>query len=103
MATVKQRRTAPGSGNKRAALQRSVQRQVEEDERRRAGARSRHGGNKEQAVQAGSRRQPRNPLPEQHQKKPGSERKLKPRPQFLAPDYKGSGKLEGMAAQEPIS
>ncbi|HEX5463199.1 MAG TPA: SDR family oxidoreductase [Burkholderiales bacterium] len=94
MAAVKPRQPSSGSGDKRAAAQRSVQRQVENDEKRNTG----RGGSKEGAVQAGTRKRPRNPLPEQHQKKPGSERKLKPRPQFLAPDYKGSGKLDGMAA-----
>ncbi len=50
------------------------------------------------AVQAGTRRQPGNPLPKQHQRKPGQEHALDPRPRFLAPDYAGSGKLEGMVA-----
>jgi NAD(P)-dependent dehydrogenase (short-subunit alcohol dehydrogenase family) len=50
------------------------------------------------AVQAGTRRQPENPLPKQHQRKPGQEHALDPRPRFLAPDYAGSGKLEGMVA-----
>jgi NAD(P)-dependent dehydrogenase (short-subunit alcohol dehydrogenase family) len=50
------------------------------------------------AVQAGTRRQPENPLPKQHQRKPGHEHELDPRPRFLAPDYAGSGKLDGMAA-----
>ena len=48
------------------------------------------------AKQRGSR--PKNPLPKQKQKRPGIESKVKPRPQFLAPDYKGSGKLKGKAA-----
>jgi NAD(P)-dependent dehydrogenase (short-subunit alcohol dehydrogenase family) len=34
-------------------------------------------------------------LPAQHLQKPGLEKDLKLQPQFLAPDYKGSGKLEG--------
>nr|WP_317616493.1 SDR family oxidoreductase [Luteimonas gilva] len=50
------------------------------------------------AVQAGARRQPENPMPRQHLAKPGNERDLKVQPRFLAPDYAGSGKLEGMAA-----
>jgi len=48
-------------------------------------------------AQAGTRRQPENPLPKQHQRKPGHEHALDPQPRFLAPDYIGSGKLEGMA------
>ena len=53
---------------------------------------------KKPAVQAGTRRQPENPLPAQHQRKPGQEHKLDPQPRFLAPDYEGSGKLQGMVA-----
>ena len=53
---------------------------------------------KKSPVQAGTRRQPQNPMPAQHLKKPGKEHKLDLQPRFLAPDYRGSGKLEGMAA-----
>lgn len=49
-------------------------------------------------VQAGPRRQPANPLPEQHLRKPGLEAELSPSPRFDAPDYRGSGKLEGRVA-----
>jgi len=47
-------------------------------------------------AQKGSR--PKNPLPKQKQRRPGIESKIDPRPQYLAPDYKGSGKLEGKVA-----
>jgi NAD(P)-dependent dehydrogenase (short-subunit alcohol dehydrogenase family) len=36
---------------------------------------------------------PKSPMPEQHQEKPGIESKMTPRPEFIAPHYKGSGKL----------
>jgi NAD(P)-dependent dehydrogenase (short-subunit alcohol dehydrogenase family) len=49
-------------------------------------------------VQAGAREQPAPPLPKQHLAKPGREADLNPRPNFQAPGYKGSGKLEGMSA-----
>jgi len=49
-------------------------------------------------AQAGPRSQPVNPLPAQHLSKPGLEADMALRPRFEAPDYKGSGKLEGMAA-----
>lgn len=49
------------------------------------------------AVQAGARRQPVR-LPAQHLAKPGLERDLDLKPRFEAPDYHGSGKLEGMKA-----
>lgn len=38
-------------------------------------------------------RRPKNPLPSQHQDKPGIESKLAPRPRYEAPDYRGSEKL----------
>jgi len=50
------------------------------------------------AVQAGARRYPEPPFPEQHQRKPGEEAALDPAPMYDAPFWKGSGKLEGMAA-----
>ena len=53
---------------------------------------------KKKPTQAGPRKQPENPLPKQHQRKPGHEHKLDPQPRYLAPDYIGSGKLEGLAA-----
>jgi NAD(P)-dependent dehydrogenase (short-subunit alcohol dehydrogenase family) len=43
-------------------------------------------------------RHPKPPFPRQHQSKPGIESRLRPAPQFEAPDYRGSGKLEGSAA-----
>ncbi|EDQ92728.1 short-chain dehydrogenase/reductase family protein [Monosiga brevicollis MX1] len=51
-----------------------------------------------QPPQTGARDYPTNPLPEQHQEKPGIESKLEPRPMFEAPFYKGSGKLQDKVA-----
>ena len=53
-------------------------------------------GQKPQGVQAGAREQPTD-LPAQHQDKPGTEADLQLAPRFMAPDYKGSEKLQGMA------
>jgi NAD(P)-dependent dehydrogenase (short-subunit alcohol dehydrogenase family) len=50
-----------------------------------------------QPVQAGTREQPAK-LPAQHLQKPGIEADLVEKPRFLAPDYEGSRKLQGMAA-----
>lgn len=63
-------------------------------------AKARKGGGEDsdKAVQAGARRYPEPPFPEQHQSKPGSEAALDPAPLYDAPFWKGSGKLEGMAA-----
>ncbi|HET7845463.1 MAG TPA: SDR family oxidoreductase [Xanthomonadales bacterium] len=53
---------------------------------------------KEKPVQAGPRKQPENPMPAQHLEKPGNEHELDVAPRYLAPDYRGSGKLHGLAA-----
>jgi NAD(P)-dependent dehydrogenase (short-subunit alcohol dehydrogenase family) len=49
------------------------------------------------AVQAGAREQPVD-LPAQHLQKPGVEADLELAPRFMAPDYKGSGKLQDFVA-----
>ncbi len=56
------------------------------------------GGDDEGAVQAGARRYPEPPFSKQHQRKPGEEFRLDPAPMYDAPFWKGSGKLDGMAA-----
>ncbi|WP_457354422.1 SDR family oxidoreductase [Roseateles sp. P5_D6] len=49
------------------------------------------------AMQAGARKQPET-LPAQHLQKPGREADLELAPRFLAPDYRGSGKLQDFVA-----
>jgi hypothetical protein len=73
--------------------------QAEQDQRDRADKadKAKKGDDKKQPVQAGARREPEKP-PAQHIAKPGHESELELAPQFLAPDYRGSGKLEGFAA-----
>jgi NAD(P)-dependent dehydrogenase (short-subunit alcohol dehydrogenase family) len=46
----------------------------------------------------GPQREPKPPFPEQHQKTPGIEAEMRPRPRYHAPRYRGSGKLEGKTA-----
>ena len=41
---------------------------------------------------------PKNPLPEEKQPRPGLEGEMEHKPQFLAPEYRGSEKLAGKAA-----
>lgn len=53
---------------------------------------------KKAPAKTAARKQPRNPMPAQHLEKPGNEHELELAPRYMAPDYKGSGKLEGMAA-----
>lgn len=74
------------------ARQRDIQHEVSKDDAEKAST----SGNG--AVQAGARAYPEPPFPRQHQPKPGSEARLEPAPMYDAPYYKGSGKLEGMAA-----
>lgn len=88
---------APGKAAATAAgRQRALQKQADA----KAGKQASKGAakRKKKPVQAGIRRQPENPMPAQHLSKPGNERDLELQPRFLAPDYAGSGKLEGMAA-----
>lgn len=75
-----------------ARKQRSIQSRVD------GKAKARKAGTKDRPVQAGPRKQPENPLPAQHLAKPGNEHELVVAPRFLAPDYRGSGKLRGLAA-----
>ncbi len=75
-----------------AKSQRGIQKQVAEADKA-------HPKEKpEGAMQAGARRYPEPPLPQQHQSKPGSEARLDPAPMYEAPYYVGSGKLDGKAA-----
>jgi NAD(P)-dependent dehydrogenase (short-subunit alcohol dehydrogenase family) len=77
------------------ATQRRIQReQDQQDARRRPKS---PPAERRAAVQAGARRQPV-ALPAQHLTKPGREADLALQPRFLAPDYRGSGKLDGFAA-----
>ena len=43
-------------------------------------------------------KEPKSPMPAQHQRKPGIESKLRPRPKFEAQHYKGSDKLKNKVA-----
>lgn len=54
-------------------------------------------GSEDQAVQTGVQ-QPETPMPAQHLAKPGIEAQMELKPRFMAEQYKGSGKLEGMSA-----
>ncbi|HEY9110096.1 MAG TPA: SDR family oxidoreductase [Roseateles sp.] len=72
--------------------QRSIQQRQDE-----ADAKQAKQEKKEDAVQAGAREQPVD-LPAQHVQKPGREAELELAPRFLAPDYRGSGKLQDMVA-----
>jgi NAD(P)-dependent dehydrogenase (short-subunit alcohol dehydrogenase family) len=86
-------RKARGNTGSLVAKQRKVQREIDAAEKKKPPAKK-----SEKAIQVGARKEPENPFPKQHQAKPGIEAKLKPRPQFRNPDYRGSGKLDGKVA-----
>jgi len=77
--------------------QRELQREQDQKDESAAQAKQR-GGRKEQSVQAGLREEPAPPMPAHHMTKPGVEAEMDLKPRFLALDYRGSGKLEGMTA-----
>ena len=83
--------TQPSNESETVARQRDIQAEVRADE---ASPAPEGAG----AAQLGARRYPAPPFPEQHQPKPGAEAALDPAPMYDAPFWKGSGKLEGMAA-----
>src|SRR5690606_26135553 len=86
------RRAAEETAEAQRRLQAEIDRR--DRERKQAGEAKAEAG----AVQAGPRKYPENPLPPQHLEKPGLESELEPRPRFEAPEYRGSGKLEGRVA-----
>ncbi|HEV7476049.1 MAG TPA: SDR family NAD(P)-dependent oxidoreductase, partial [Pyrinomonadaceae bacterium] len=78
---------------------------------RAAGKRSkspRHGASSRATIKAseagevaqlvGQLKEPKSPMPAQHQRKPGLESKLDPLPRYQAPHYKGAGKLNNKVA-----
>src|ERR1043165_3320467 len=83
----------PNKAEREIERQREIQRQAEGEER--SFKPSGDGGG---AMQAGARRYPEPPFPEQHQEKPGIEAKIEPAPMYDAPFYKGSEKLAGKTA-----
>ncbi len=91
---VKKKAGGAAAGRAKAQSDRKIQRQAEARRKRSEQSKPKSEG----AVQTGARRHPEPPLPKQHLEKPGLEAKLRPKPQFQAPEYRGSGKLEGMAA-----
>jgi NAD(P)-dependent dehydrogenase (short-subunit alcohol dehydrogenase family) len=89
-------KTDPHGSRADAAADKGRKIQREQDQRDQH-AQAKGGSKQKQPVQAGARPQP-GEMPAQHIEKPGHESELQLKPQFMAPDYKGSGKLQDMAA-----
>jgi NAD(P)-dependent dehydrogenase (short-subunit alcohol dehydrogenase family) len=86
------------TGSRRTvAAQRAIQDKVDARDAKKKGARKAKPS-KKTVAQTGPRTQPKPPMRAQHLEKPGMEHRMRQRPRYLAPDYAGSGKLEGMAA-----
>jgi NAD(P)-dependent dehydrogenase (short-subunit alcohol dehydrogenase family) len=81
--------------NKGAPYALKAGRKVQEEIERSEGA---HKKKQASAKRGSKRREPSLPFPKQHQKKPGLEIDLDPRPHYFAKGYKGSAKLEGKVA-----
>ncbi|HKR00719.1 MAG TPA: SDR family oxidoreductase [Pyrinomonadaceae bacterium] len=62
------------------------------------GKKGRKAVSRARGVEAGLQVEPKSPMPAQHQRKPGLESKIRPRPEYEAPLYRGSGKLLGKVA-----
>jgi NAD(P)-dependent dehydrogenase (short-subunit alcohol dehydrogenase family) len=90
----------PSTGSTLRTQRKIQQRQDASDAARSAAKRAKSGSaarKEKRAVQAGAREQPEQ-LPAQHLPKPGREADLALAPRFMAPDYRGSGKLQEFAA-----
>jgi NAD(P)-dependent dehydrogenase (short-subunit alcohol dehydrogenase family) len=83
------------AAEKTAREQRAIQDEIDKAD---AGKPAQKSSNQSQAVQTGDRREPANPLPAQHLRKPGLESELNPRPNYTGVSYKGSDKLKGRVA-----
>ncbi|GJI99005.1 short-chain dehydrogenase [Duganella caerulea] len=87
----------PDSGA--GSMQRDIQqRQDQSDARSKQEPRSSQLGERQGPVQTTQHDYPGTPLPAQHLEKPGLEADMQLKPEFLAPAYCGSGKLDGMVA-----
>lgn len=79
--------------------QRKIQREQDErDAAKKKSAQGKDSRGSPEALQAGTSAYPVPPLPAEHFAKPGMEADMQLPPQYLASAYRGSGKLQGMAA-----
>ena len=85
---------AKAAAARTSTAQRTIQRKVDQKD---ATKPAKKKSEAKPVVQAGARAQP-GKMPKQHLRKPGNEHELELQPRFLAPHYRGSGKLEGRVA-----
>src|SRR5471032_3382671 len=89
-------RSGAGAGNQQRAAQQEQDRR--DARKRRDEARANPSESEQPAAQTSRRAEPAPPLPRQHLDKLGQEADMELKPRFLAPDYRGSGKLAGQVA-----
>jgi NAD(P)-dependent dehydrogenase (short-subunit alcohol dehydrogenase family) len=77
---------------------RTIQSGIDRADKQQEQQQKKKGKKKNGAAQTGARAQPEPPLPKQHLQKPGIEADLDVRPNYLAPQYRGSEKLQNMVA-----
>jgi NAD(P)-dependent dehydrogenase (short-subunit alcohol dehydrogenase family) len=87
MATKKQGRG--GGSKKQSAAKKGAKKSAKASQKRQA---TRSAASKQ------AQREPKSPMPAQHQEKPGIEAKLTPEPKYQAPLYKGADKLRDKVA-----
>ena len=94
------RGNSSGGTNGTASQQREIQQRQDQADQQKKKQRSggSQSGERQGPVQTTDHDYPGTPLPAQHLAKPGLEAQMELQPEFMAPDYQGSGKLEGMAA-----
>lgn len=80
-----------------AEKQRQLQREQDRKEPAAKGGRGKDKEKEKAPPPTGTRQQPQE-MPAQHLEKPGLEADMALKPRFVAPDYRGSGKLKGMVA-----
>jgi len=80
------------------AERRNAKAKAEKAAKEKKGGKTQDGKKGKKAVQPEHARYPEVPLPKQHQRKPGIERELTPRPRYRAESYAGSGKLQDKVA-----
>ena len=95
----KNRRLQAEAERRNAKAKAEKERTSDKERKQKKGAKDK-GEKKQQkkAVQPEHARYPELPLPAQHQRKPGLESELSPRPRYRAEAYVGSGKLQGKVA-----
>ena len=85
-----------GAENRR--LQAEAEAKTKRKDGKQKGGGKKGGKGEKQSVQPSHTRYPALPLPPQHQRKPGLESDLNPRPRYRAESYQGSGKLQDKVA-----